>query len=487
MTDDHLRRTSARGGLILAISQGAQFLIRLTSQIVVARLLVPADYGLVAMVTPIIALVALFGNLGLTQAIIQQRDISHEELNTLFWIGVAANILAALVTAALTPLAAWFYREPRVILIALMLALLLPISAMSSVHSAILNREMRFSRMAIVDLLTAGLALIVGVVSALNHLSYWSLVLMTATEAVMKVLLVWLLTQWRPSRPRIARGATAAVLVGAHVTGYNLAGYLTTSADNLLLGAFRGESELGLYDRGYKIVTQPMTQLAAPFSRLALPLLMRLRNDEPRYRNVFRRMNQMMLLLALPAILATMIFARPLVILLLGDQWAKAAPVIAWLSLGATGSTLYSSTYWIFLSQGRSRDQLTFVFLTSAISIAGFVTGLKWGATGVAAGASLSFLLLSVPLTFWGATRIGPVSTRDAVAPLVPLFVSAIVTSFILTNINRLFLPNDSLALFFFVYFLSYIVFSMSLCLSRAGRQILRELWQARDWIRGGS
>src|SRR5262249_2974098 len=156
-------------------------------------------------------------------------------------------------------------------------------------------------------------------------------------------------------------------------------------------------------------------QLLMPVSRVAVPLLTRLRADPYRYKSAYLDMLRVMMLVGVPGILFTMIMARPLVMLLLGQQWDGVAPIFFWLCLGSLASPVYSSIFWLFMTQDQTKRQMVYVTATSVISIVAFVAGLPWGPVGVSAGAGLSFLLISTPLVCWGATKNGIVRPADLV------------------------------------------------------------------------
>src|SRR5262249_41537799 len=144
--------------------------------------------------------------------------------------------------------------------------------------------------------------------------------------------------------------------------------------------------------------------------RVAIPLLTRLRPDHYRYKSAYLDMLRVMLLTTTPGILITMTMARPLTLFLLGPQWDGVAPVFAWLCLGSLVSPIYASQFWLFTTQDWSHRQMVYVAATSMISVIAFTAGLPWGPVGAAAGVALSYVLISTPLVFWGATKDGMVT-----------------------------------------------------------------------------
>lgn len=182
------------------------------------------------------------------------------------------------------------------------------------------------------------------------------------------------------------------------------------------------------------------------------------------------------MLAAMPGILFAMLMARPLIVLLLGRQWEGMAPVFAWLCLSGLASPLYSSTFMLFTTQDRTRQQMVYVTATSMISVVAFVAGLPWGPVGVAAGAALSFVLISTPLVCWGATRDGIVTPLDLVTALLPLVIAGCVTAVALECV-RTYTLVEGPAMLATSVLLSYATFVGALLCLPFGQPIVRRAW----------
>lgn len=471
-----LKKRSIHGSGTTFAAQGAKFLIKLTTQILIARLLLPADYGLVAMVAPILSLSYLMGELGLGQAIVLQSSITPADVSSLFWFSLLLNSLSAAALMLVAPAFAWLYHEPRTVQITLALAPLLPITGLAAQHIALLNRQMRFTALAVLDVIPPAIALAAALTAARSGWGYWSLIAFAAAESISTVVVAWSVSGWRPSRPTRHPQIGRLIRIGGDITGCNLAGYVATSLDNILLGTFKGSVALGLYDRGRKLVMQPLQQLLTPVGRVAIPLLMRLRGDPCRYKGAYLDAVRMMMLAATPGILFTITMARPLIVFLLGPRWEGVAPVFSWLCLGGLASPLYSSMSWLFTTQDQTRRQVAYATQTSVISVLAFVVGLPWGPVGVAAGAALSFVLISTPLVCWGATKRGIVTLFDLIAALLPFVISGGVTAAVLELVQPC-APVHGAGLLAMSVVLSYGTFvGVLLCLP-GGQPIVRRAW----------
>src|SRR3974390_510292 len=180
LSTDHLhadlKGRSVRGGLLTLISQGSQFVLQTVSTVALARLLVPADFGLVAMVTAVTGLASAFADFGLSEATIQRKEITHEQVSMLFWINVAIGLVLTLITAALGPVLAQFYREPRLVAITLLMSLNFLLGGLRVQPNALLKRQMRFSALAWRDIASYAVAVPVGITMAWRGAGYWALV-----------------------------------------------------------------------------------------------------------------------------------------------------------------------------------------------------------------------------------------------------------------------------------------------------------------------
>jgi PST family polysaccharide transporter len=474
MTDiADLKRRAVHGSAVTFGAQGLRFLVKIATQVLIARLLMPADYGLIAMVMPIMALSQLLGDLGLGQTAIIKHDITQAETSALLWFGLILNCLLAAGLALLSPVLAWLYQEPRVLAITLIMAALLPVTGLTMQHLALLNREMRFARLAAIDVASPACALALGLACARAGWGYWSLIAAVVAEGISKSGLAWVLSGWRPDRPR--RFPIRKLLaVGSHLTTVNLAFYVIASLDNILLGAVKGSEALGLYNRGYRLITQSVDQLIAPATRIAVPLLNRLKSDPPHYRLVWSNLLQLMILAGAPGMLWVMLLAPPLVELILGPQWAGVAPIFFWLGLGTLATPLAASTGWLLITQDQTKRLATYVLIASTIAVLSFVAGLPWGPVGVSACASCSFCLVSVPMYCWAATRHGLVRLADIVRAALPMLGAGMMTTAALATARHLISSSGPLSLLAMLI-LAYTSFAGGLlCL---GQPILRRAW----------
>lgn len=407
-----LKGRSVRGGAVTLAAQGAKFALQLGSTAVLARLLTPADFGLIAMVTAVTGFVAMFKDAGLSMATVQRESITHEQISTLFWINVALSASLMAVTAALAPAISWFYGEPRLTGITLVLAGSFLFGGLTVQHQALLQRQMRFPTLSGISV-TIQLA---GIVSAIAAASagwgYWSLVVMTVVQSAANAALVWISSGWIPGPPRRGAGIRPMLKFGGNLTAASLLVYLRRNADNVLIGAVWGSSALGLYAKAYHLLLLPVRQVNQPISAVAIPTLCRLYNEPVAYRRYYRRFLEAITCIGLPLVLFAGLESRRAIGLLLGPQWLDAAIIFEALSPAALVSVWNVAGGVVYISSGRASRQLMANLYCSIIVVASLFLALPYGVIAVAAACSAS-MCFCFPFVVAYAYRGTPLSSQD--------------------------------------------------------------------------
>lgn len=398
LSTDHLkadlRQRSVRGGLLNVTSQGTQFLIQTVATMTLARLLTPADFGLVAMVSTVTGLGQAFADLGLSEATIQRKEISHEQVSALFWINLAIGIGLTLITAASAPILARFYRDPRIFKITLVVSLTFLLGGLRVQPDAILKRQMRYSLLAIRDITAYVVAVGVAITLALHGASYWALVALPLMLNAIIMVLSWLMVDWRPSLLHRAPDLRSLVFFGGNVASSYFALTVCRSADNILVGWRLGAGPLGFYSKAYNLLMLPVRQLSAPASSVAVPSFSRLQDDPERFARYYLRAANLLVWLSGPVFGFLLVTARPVIGLVLGRQWWPAVPVFQILVVSAFAQLLWDSTVWVFVSRGMASQLLKLTLIVTPIVIASFAIGLPFGIKGVAASGSLVLVLI---------------------------------------------------------------------------------------------
>ncbi len=476
---DHLRTDlkgrSVRGGLLTLTSQGAQFVLQSISTVVLARLLTPADFGLVAMVTAVTGLAAAFADLGLSEATIQRQDITQDQVTALFWINVGVGLGLTLITASLAPFLAWFYREPRLKDITLLLSLNFLMGGLRVQHDALLKRQMRFWSVAIRDVLSLALAVPLAILVVLKGGGYWGIIVLPLTWTFTRMALSWLMVRWVPGLPRRNAQVGSLVIFGGNVAASYLLYNLNRGADSVLIGWHLGVYPLGLYSRAYNLLMLPVRQLNIPVSSVAIPIFSRLHSDPERLARFYLRAASLIMWIATPVFGYLFVAAQPVIVLVLGRQWHAAAPVFQILVISALGQLLLDSTVWLFVSRGQSAQLFKLLLVISPIIVGSFAVGLPFGIRGVALSGSLALLAI-LPWILKYAFRGTPLTlTRLGQAILCPITLS--FAGICLAELTlRLFAPQRIVP----QLLVAALGFAMAYLLSMVARPVRKEVMSLR-------
>ncbi len=477
---DHLKADlkgrSVRGGAVTMIAQACKFVLSLGSNVILARLLTPQDYGLIGMVSTVTLFVVMFKDLGLSTATVQKAEINHDQISTLFWVNIVFSSVTMLLTAAIAPVVAWFYGEPRLTWITIISAIGLIFGGLTVQHQALLNRQMRFNALATIDTASMLLGIATAIVLALYGAGYWALVVMQLVTGIATAIGVWLMCGWRPGLPVRHSGVRSMLSFGSNLTGFGIINYFARNLDNVLIGWYWGAQQLGLYAKAYSLLLLPINQINGPISAVALPALSRLVDSPERYRQAYLRIVEKISILTMPMIVFMIATSDWLVQLLLGPQWSETSRLFVLLGIAGLIQPIANSTGWLFMSQDRTHHMFQWGFIGGTTAIVSFVIGLPWGPAGVAASYSSIWICLCMPLLFWFVGRTGPVRTGDFYRVLAPFIFASLCTLFLLLAFRKYVELSNPLIGCAIAFGITGIAFVSSLAVLPAGRLALQDV-----------
>lgn len=413
-------RRSRYGGAVLLGAQALRVVGQMATLIVLARLLSPSAFGLLAMVAAVGLILDLVKEFGLSAATIQKQDITHAQVSALFWINAAVGIFMTLLLFAAAPLLAHFYDQPELLDVTRCLAPAFAISGLTVQHWALLRRQMRFVAVAGLETAAdiAGFATAIGL--AVAGYGYWALVAQRLVSPTLLLVGSWLICRWRPAPPAPTAGLRALLGFGASVTGSGLAIAFARSIDQILIGWLWGPALLGLYERTTRLLLLPVNAINAPVYAAAMPALSRLVDQPVRYRAMFIQVVQKLALLTMPAFALAAVTSDWIVAILFGPSWLQAIPLVTLFSLSAIHLPVLLAVALLYMTQARTGELLRASLIDAAVCVVAILVGLRYGPVGVAAALALVGFLVRLPMAFWLAARRGPVSTSliwRAIAP----------------------------------------------------------------------
>lgn len=450
---------SIRGASVTMGAQVIKFVLQMVSTITLARLLTPQDFGLVAMVTVITGFVAMFNDCGLSIATIQRDRITQAQVSSLFWINCGLGFALTLIVASLAPAIGWFYNDSRLILITWVLSGTFFLSGLAVQHLALLRRAMKFKVLAIIEVLSMMIGIIIGIGMAMLGFEYWSLVGSSFGAAIANCILIWFFCQWRPGSFALGVGARPMVIFGANITGFNVLNYFVRNFHNILIGHVLGPVATGLYNKAYGLLSLPISQINGPINGVMIPALSRLQNNPVEYARLYLVTLAILSAATVPITVCSFVLAKDIIEILLGAQWISVVPIFQLLAPAALAGAINVAPGWLCVSLGRPHLQVRYGYVAAPVCITALVIGIKWGLTGVAVGFSLAFTSL-----FWGFAWYASKGSPVMFSSILGVFISALVPSImagliswivrwqILASESVLFAFSASLLCFGFTY-----------------------------------
>jgi PST family polysaccharide transporter len=295
-------------------------------------------------------------------------------------------------------------------------------------HRALLQRQMRFGSLAVIDTVALVMTITTGVSMALTGFGYWSVVIMTLGPQAIGGVGSWIAAGWLPGKPRSHSGVGPLLRFGGTLTLNSLIVHLAYNMDKVLLGRFWGAEALGVYSRAYQLLNLPLDGISSAISQVALPALARVQNEAARLRRQFLHGYGAFLALLVPLTVACAFFSQDIVRVFLGTRWAGAAHVFQFLTPTMLVMAFINPLSWLMLATGRAPRSLGIAVAIAPTVILGYSLGLPHGPEGVAMGFSGAMLLLAVPVVVW-ARHGTALTTLDVAREAMPSVLSAGIAS----------------------------------------------------------
>lgn len=394
------------------------------STLILARLLLPEEFGMMAYCLIAIAFLNTLNAVGSDSALIARRDHLEEAANATFVINIITGVLFYIVAWLSAPMVAAFFNAPAITDMLRVLALTLPISSLDSAPRALLQRRMSFRAKLIPDL---GLAFVKGtsaIILALQGFGAWSLVLGQLLGVFTSTVIFWVMVRWYPTR-KFDLGVTREMAgFGGHMALIGIIGMLLNNADYIFVGRFIGTAALGYYTIAYRVPEILIRSLSHVFALVALPVLARLQSSREQLVSIYLRYVHYIALCIFPLGVGLALTSPELIRILYSDQWLPAvvpmqaiAIAIMVMSIGRISGTLYKA-----INQPGILSKLGIVKLVYAMPLLWYAT--RWGINGVAV-AQIVIGIFSVLIDFYVIRRVINVQFVDLFHALMPAVLAS--------------------------------------------------------------
>lgn len=351
------RRSSVtRGAIWSAVDRCGVVLLQFIINLVLARMLSPDDFGLVGMILIFVAVSQTLIDGGFAAALIQKRDASARDYSTIFYWNILFSVALYGVIYIAASAVAGFFAIPALRGLLRVLGVVIIINSFAIVQRTVLRKELNFKTIAIVDILSYGIAAAVAAFMASRGYGVWSLVGMHLTIGLLSALLFWLMSRWRPTMEFSFSSFRGLFSYGGYLLVASMMQDICTHIQGVVIGRRFSAAETGLYAQAKKMDEVASLTLPALLCQVLFPVYSSLQDDLSTLRRMLAENVRMVAFLIFPLMTLLMIVAKPLFLFLYGSQWVEAVPYFQILCVGGLFSALYNFSYYAVAAVGRSRE-----------------------------------------------------------------------------------------------------------------------------------
>lgn len=408
--------------------------------IVLARLLEPKDFGTIALITVFIALSQVFIQAGFGAALIQKKDVTEADYNSVFYLSLSVATLLYFVLFCSAPWVADFYKEPVLTGVLRVLSLTLIVGALNSVQTAVLNREMKFRLSFNVSLIAVIVSGVIGMGMAYCGYGVWALVASSLGGQIATTLTLWVVISWRPlwtfsfSALRQLFGFSSKLLISA------LLDTLFNNLYNLIIGKLFNPTVLGYYNRGQSIPYLAMTSVNGTISGVIFPALASCQSDRERVKAITRRAVKATCFLTFPMMFGLAAVAKPMVLVLLTEKWIPCIPYLQLSCITCAFWPLHTANLQAMTALGRSDIFLTLEFIKKPLILLTIVATFRLGVMAMVIGQAVTSVLCVV-INAWPNRRLIDYTLTRQMADIAPSFLlsagmvtAVLVLGLVITN-----------------------------------------------------
>lgn len=416
----------AQGTQAMAIAQVLTQATRFLTNIVLARLLAPRDFGLVAIALVVGMFLDHLKDVGTGSALIQRSVISHAIINAVFWLNVAIGVvLATTVYATAGPLADGLGNADAAPILRAFAGVTF-VTSLGQVHHALLRRDLQFRRVAFITTSTALVTAVVSIGLALFGLQVWALVIGNVAASVGSTILCWICDRWRPTLRIDLTQLRSIYHYSAHLFLVDLLGFFFVQTDKILVSRFLGATALGVYALAQRVLMYPLTAVSGVVGEVVFPVLAKHQDNDAAIRAAFTRASSAVALAAFPLMLGVAVVAQPFVDVVFGPKWSDLVPLVWILAPVGALQTVTFGAGGLLMAKGRTDLLFRWTVVSSLIIITSYFIGLRWGLVGLCVAYAVAITLLT-PFNLLIGFRLIGMRLRTYALALLPMLVSSLV------------------------------------------------------------
>ena len=421
-----LKRKVLTGVKWVALANIFQQIISLVGLVIFAKLLSPHDFGTFSILMVFIGFLAIFSELGTSAAVIHIKNPSQKLLSSIFYFNLSIGLFLAALLALSSGAIASYFDNPTLAPMLLVVSLNFIIISFEIVPKTLLQKDMNFKYLSLINSMTILTGLVVGLVAAYKGLGAYSLVLQFMVNSVLNVGFIWYFSTWRPSWYFALADIKQIWGYTSHLSVFTIINYFSKNADNFLIGKYLSSSALGVYSLGYRIMLYPLQNISITLMRVLFPAFSSIQDDNIAFKKAYTRVIFFIALITFPIMTGLMATAPLLVDVVFGDKWEGLGLLLVILAPSGLLRSVYATVGTIFMAKGSTDIQLKIGAFNALLTVLGFIIGLQWGIHGVA----LAYLVVNIIMLYpifsisWKQIELG---FMEGMRVLFPLFSIAAI------------------------------------------------------------
>lgn len=378
-----LKKQATKGAIWAFMDQFGVQLVAFLVNLVLARLLMPADFGTIALFNVFISISSVLINGGLSSSLIRSKSLDNSDLSTVFWFNIGMTVVLYILTFALAPFIAAFYEMPILTSIIRVYGIVLVIDSFIGVQSVLFEKKLDFKTTFKVRLPSVIIGGISGICLAFMGMGVWSLVYSVLIQNFLYTFQYWCYSDWRPTFEFDMQKFKYHFAFGSRMTLSALLNVIFDNIYGIVIGKQFSETALGFYNRAESFKNLPITNVSNALNRVTYPLFAQFSDDNEKLRNAYQQLLKVVIFIVAPLICIMVIAADPAIRFLLGEKWLPIVPYFQIMSIGALFQPIHSYNLNLLHVKGRSDLYLRLEIIKKVLIVIAVVVGLRFGMYGL--------------------------------------------------------------------------------------------------------
>lgn len=424
---DSIKHQAVKGVMWSAVErfsvQGIQFILT----IVIARLVLPSDYGLIAMLSIFLSIAQVFVDSGFSNALIQKKDRTETDFSTVFYFNILISIIIYILLYISAPYIATFYKEPELSSVTRWIGLNIIISGFSIVQRAKLTINVDFKRQAKASLTAVLVSGIIGIILAYKGWGVWALVIQTLSNSLLNTVLLWIFTKWVPKWIFSRKSFNTLFSFGSKLLLSGLLHTIYINLYSLVIGRRYTSMDVGFYNRAYQFANFPSINIVGIINRVIYPIQCEMQDDNERLKTSFIKYLRMSCFIIFPLMMILAVLSKPFILLLLTDKWLPAAELLSILCFAYMWYPVMVINNQILNVKGRSDYFLYAEILKKVIAIAILLITLPFGVRTLCWGIVV-YNFFDMAIILYYSKKVIFVKYWEQIRNVIPLLIISLLT-----------------------------------------------------------